>query len=434
MLVLKGAQLIDGTGGNPIKDAAIVIDGKRIKQVGVAGQVDYPADAQVIDMAGCTLMPGMTDCHVHLMAQNVLSFHNPRVAAFEVTPEMYQMYGLLHAQMMFEMGFTTIRDLGWIVYSGVLTKQMLAVREAINYGLIAGPRLLVAGWAVNTGSHLDIILIGNAPRNLAEYGDSPWELRKQVRTNLRMHCDLIKTCASGGGGTDKESPDIRNMTQEELNAIVEESHYFRKPVSCHCFTPEAQKMSVLAGVDTIEHCVFTDDEALDMMKEANKPVIPTLQHRSDRAIECRRRVGTSQFTLDKMKGLQPFTKETFMRLHRKGIKIAMGTDMQIDAEMASNAHELEIYVNYGMTPMEAILTTTKNAAEALWLDKDLGTLEAGKLADVLVVDGNPLDDIKILQERQKIRMVMKEGRVFVDRRAGQEKYVIHDQSWGWKIF
>jgi len=167
MLVLKGAQLIDGTGGNPIKDAAIVIDGKRIKQVGVAGQVDYPADAQVIDMAGCTLMPGMTDCHVHLMAQNVLSFHNPRVAAFEVTPEMYQMYGLLHAQMMFEMGFTTIRDLGWIVYSGVLTKQMLAVREAINYGLIAGPRLLVAGWAVNTGSHLDIILIGNVP---SEFG------------------------------------------------------------------------------------------------------------------------------------------------------------------------------------------------------------------------------------------------------------------------
>ncbi len=433
MLVVKAARLIDGNGGSPIENPVVLIDGKQIKEVGVQGRVQIPPGSEVLDMSDYTLMPGMIDCHTHLMAQNVLSYSNPRVAAFECTPQLHQMYGLLHAQMMFEMGFTTVRDLGWIIYSGVLTSEMLAVRDAINNGIFAGPRLIVAGWAITTGSHLDLILIGNAPRQPRDVGDGPWELRRQVRSNLRINCDLIKTCASGGGGTDKELPDIRNMSQEELNAIVEETHYFHKPVACHCFTPDAQKMAVRAGVDTIEHCVFTDEEALEMIKAESKPVIPTLTHRTDRAIEARRRVGTSEFTLRKMKGLQPHTRETFKRLHQKGIKIAMGTDMQIDPEMGMSALELEVYVNLGMTPMEAIQTATKNAAEAIGLGAETGTLEAGKAADIVAIAGDPLHDIHVLQERDKIRMVMKEGRIFVDKRPGHEKYVIHDQSYGWKI-
>ena len=225
---------------------------------------------------------------------------------------------------------------------------------------------------------------------------------------------------------------MRNMTQEELDAIVEESHYAHKPVTCHCFTPESQKMAIRAGVDTIEHCVFTDEEALAMLKAEGKPVIPTLAHRTDRAIEARRRGGTPEFVLRKMKSLQPYTKETFQRMHQAGVKIAMGTDTQLDPEMGSQAIELEVYVEYGMTPMEAIQTATRNASEALQLDRITGTIEPGKFADIIAVDGDPLADIRVLQDRGRIKMVMKEGRVYVDRRPGHEKYVIHDQSWGWK--
>jgi imidazolonepropionase-like amidohydrolase len=222
------------------------------------------------------------------------------------------------------------------------------------------------------------------------------------------------------------------MTQEELDAIVDEAHAFHKRCACHCFTPTAQRMAVRARVDTIEHCVFTDDDAIAMMKAENKIVVPTLAHRSDGAIEVRRKAGSSEFVLKKMKKIQPYTKETFQRFHQAGITIALGTDTQIDPEMGKSAHELEIYVDYGMTPMEAIQTATRNAAEAIGLDREIGTLEAGKLADIIAVKGNPLRDIRILQDKKKIQMVMKEGKIFVSRKSGHEKYVIHDQEWSWK--
>jgi imidazolonepropionase-like amidohydrolase len=429
--VLRGAQVIDGKGG-VIPDGVVVIDGTRLQAVGGAGAVAVPPDAEVIDLPGCTVMPGLIDAHLHLCAHNVTSFQNYRAATFEVTPQLQMLYALHHAQMCLEMGFTTLRDQGWITPVGLLTTEMVAVRDAIAAGIFAGPRILVAGWAVITSSHFDLILPRGAVR--PALADGPWELRKLARTGLRIGCDFIKTTASGGGGTDKEEPDIRNMTQEELDAVADEAHAFRKHCACHCFTPDSQRMAVRAGVDTIEHCVFTDDDAIALMKEHGKYLVPTLAHRSDRAIEARRRIGTPEFVLRKMKRIQPHTKETFQRLHEAGVKIAMGTDLQLDPEMGASAMELEIYVEYGMTPMEAILTATRNAAEAIHLGNEVGTLDPGKLADVIVVDGDPLRDIRLLQERRKILMVMKEGRVYVDRRPGRNKYVIHDGEWNWNVW
>jgi imidazolonepropionase-like amidohydrolase len=432
LLVLKASTLIDGNGGDVLTDPVVLIDEGRIKEIGASSRVSVPQDAEIVDMAGCTLMPGLIDCHMHSCGMNVLSFRNHRVAEFETPPQLQMLYALLHVQMCFEMGFTTIRDLGWIGYAGLLTAELCAIRDAINQGLFAGPRLLVGGFTSITGSHLDLIMPRNMPRQPGVTADGPWELRKLARENLRIGCDVIKTCASGGGGTDKESPDVRNMTQEELNAIVEEAHFFRKPAAVHCFTPEAQRMAVRAGADTIEHSVFTDDEAIAMIKAENIPVVPTLAHRTDRAIEARRRAGTSEFILRKMKSIQPSTEQTFRRFHQAGIRIAMGTDTQIDPEMGSNALELEIYVKFGMTPMEAIQTATRNAAEAIWLGDETGTLQPGKYADIIAVDGDPLADIRLLQDRDRIRLVMKEGQVHVDRRPGQNRHVVHDQSWGWK--
>ena len=192
-------------------------------------------------------------------------------------------------------------------------------------------------------------------------------------------------------------------------------------------------MAMKAGTDTIEHMVFSDDETIDMIREAGVPVTPTLSHRTDHAIQLRREVGTAEFVLKKMKYLQPFCFDTFQKMYKAGVRIAMGTDMGFEPHMGTNAAELEIYVNLGMTPMDAILTTTRNAAEAIKLGHELGTIEEGKLADVIAVNGDPLADIACLQQKQNIQIVMKEGQVYADRRPGKSKSVVNVNPGDWKI-
>lgn len=430
---LKGGTLIDGTGGKPVKSPVIVLQGRRIRKVGTASEIRIPAGAEVIDCSKYTLMPGMMDLHIHTMMFNCMTFHNHRVAQFEITPELQQMYSLFHAQNCLDMGFTTLRDLGMNSTRGLLTAELCAVRDAINAGIVEGPRMLVAGFTTITGSHLDLI----QPRAMYRFGfntaDGPWELRKLARMNLLAGCDVIKTCASGGGGTDKEEPDIRNMTQEELDAIVDEAHAFHKKAAVHCFTTQAQRMALRAGADTIEHMVFHDDETIELIAEAGVPVTPTLLHRTDHAIELRREHGTAEFVLRKMKYLQPFCFETFQKMYKAGVRIAMGTDMGFEPDMGTNAAELEIYVKLGMKPMDAILTATRNAAQAIGMERELGTVEAGKLADIIAVEGDPLRNIACLQEKKNIRLVMKEGRICADRRPGRDKNVVSAQPGEWKI-
>lgn len=430
--VLKGSRLIDGTGREVPKRAVVVIENGTIREAGAESDVRIPQGAEVEDFPGCTLMPGLMDCHLHLTAHNVLTFKNYRAAGAETSPQQMLLYALFHAQLCFEMGFTTLRHLGWVSGHGLDVGEMVALREAIDAGIIAGPRLRVAGWTVITGSHLDLCLPRRGFRTDPDQtADGPWELRRLARQHLRTGADFLKTCVSGGGGTDKEEPDVRNMTQEELDAIVDEAHAFHKRVAVHCFTPEAQKMALEAGADTIEHTVFTDDEALDLIAVRGIPVTPTLMHRTDHAIDVRRRNGTPEFVTRKMKTIQPHAYACFQRMHRAGVTLALGTDTQLDPEMGASAGELELYVELGMSPMEAILTATRNAAKAIGVDAVTGTLEPGKYADVIAVEGNPLADIRLLQDREKIKLVMKEGKLYVDRREGRRKEVIHDESRNW---
>ena len=432
--VLKAGSLIDGNGAFLDGGISVTIDEQGlISSIVASASANIPQDAHVVDLGDATLMPGMMDCHLHLNQFNTLTFKNYRAAVFEVTPQLQQLYALLHAQMCMEMGFTTLRDLGGYGYNGHLTAEMAAIRDAIERGIMAGPRILVGGWAIITNAHLDCIMPKNAPRVPGATADGPWDLRRLTRSQLRAGADLIKTCVSGGGGTDREEPDVRNMTQEELDAIVDEAHAFHARCACHCFTAQSQKMAMRAGADTLEHCVFTDDEAIAMMKERDIILVPTLAHRSDHAIDIRREMGTPEFTLAKMKKIQPHTKETFLRLHKAGVKMALGTDTQLDPEMGSQAAELEIYVSYGMTTTEAIETATKHAAEALGISAVTGTLEVGKSADIVAVAKNPLADITVLKEKRNILLVMKEGTVFVDRRPGKSERLIHDARWAWKI-
>ena len=432
MKAIKAGALIDGNGGVS-NDPVILVDGGRIKQVGAAAHVHIPDGAEVIDAGRCTLMPGMMDLHIHLCMFNNRTFNNYRVAQWEITPELQQMYALFHAQLCMEMGFTTLRDLGLASSRGLLTNEMCAVRDSIDAGIFPGPRLLIAGFTYITGSHLELVLPRAALRPGFQSADGPWELRKLARTNLRAGCDVIKTCASGGGGTDKEEPDVRNMTQEELDAIVDEAHAFHKHCAVHCFTPEAHRMAITAGCDTIEHMVFHEADSIEKIAGARIPVTPTLSQRTDHAIEIRREIGTPQFVLDKMKTIQPSCFDTFQVMHKAGIEIAMGTDMGYEPGMGSNAYELELYCDLGMTPMEAIQTTTRNAARAIGMGDELGTIEDGKIADIVAVDGDPLADIRVLQSRENIQVVMRDGDVYIDRRPGHRKEILHAEPDTWKI-
>jgi imidazolonepropionase-like amidohydrolase len=435
--IIKAARLIDGTGQPAIERPLIVVNGNRIAEIATwdaTTPFETQPDQELIDASACTLIPGMIDCHIHLAAFNVRTFDDFRVGQWELTPELQQMYALFHAQLCFERGFTTLRDVGWSATRGLLTTEMCAVRDAINGGLFAGPRMKVAGWTMITGAHLDLLFPRAAQRNHDETADGPWELRKLARKNLRIGCDLLKTCVSGGGGTDKEEPNVRNMTPEELLAVVDEAHAFHKPAAVHCFTADAQRMAVAVDADTIEHMVFTDDDAIERILAAGTWVIPTLTHRTDHAIEVRRKVGGTEYSLNKMKQIQPFCFETFRRMRKAGVKIALGTDISYDPEMGNNATELEIYVSLGMSPMEAIQSTTGRAADAIGMSKEIGTVELGKLADIVAVDGDPLVDIRILQERKRIALVIKDGDICIDRRQGFSKEVIHPEPDSWRLF
>ena len=402
----------------------MVINGKKIEAVAKTGEYKIPENAEVIDASNCTVMPGLFDCHLHLSTINACSFSNYRIGIFEVTPQLQQFYTLYHAHRCFEMGFTTLRDMGRESPYGHLTAEICAVRDSIDLGLVPGPRVIACGRVVTTGSHHDMNIPRAAPRVPGATVTGPWAVRERVREYIRLGADVIKACVSGGSHA-HDDPDSRNITMEELEAIVDEAHAFKKPVAAHCWTPQAHRMCLEADVDTIEHMVFVDDETIEMIKAAGKPVTPTLIHRSDHAIEVRRQIGTAPSILKKLKQVQPYCYEAFKKMHKAGVHIFMGTDTTMDPHMGENAMELELYVEHGMTPMEAIHTSTIRAAEAVGLSKTLGSLEVGKLADVVAVEGDVLADITNLQHKEKIRLVTKEGGIFVDTLSSEHKYVIH---------
>ena len=422
--VIKAGWLIDGIQDEALKDALVVINGKKIEVVAKSGEYKIPENAEVIDASNCTVMPGLFDCHLHLSTINACSFSNYRIGIFEVTPQLQQFYTLYHAHRCFEMGFTTLRDMGRESPYGHLTAEICAVRDSIDLGLVPGPRVIACGRVVTTGSHHDMNIPRAAPRVPGATVTGPWAVRERVREYIRLGADVIKACVSGGSHA-HDDPDSRNITMEELEAIVDEAHAFKKPVAAHCWTPQAHRMCLEADVDTIEHMVFVDDETIELIKAAGKPVTPTLIHRSDHAIEVRRQIGTAPSILKKLKQVQPYCYEAFKKMHKAGVHIFMGTDTTMDPHMGENAMELELYVEHGMTPMEAIHTSTIRAAEAVGLSKTLGSLEVGKLADVVAVEGDVLADITNLQHKEKIRLVTKEGGIFVDTLSSEHKYVIH---------
>jgi imidazolonepropionase-like amidohydrolase len=396
-----------------MEKSVVVIDGSKITAVGKEGEVQIPNDAQIIDAAGKVVMPGLMDVHVHLANVEGASTAETLLELAKASPFLLLLFAVKHARQLLEAGFTTVRDVGMINFMSAeplwAAKPMVSLRTAIQRGLVPGPRIVVAGPFCMSAGHFD--MSASRYESLRAPPNGPFEVRKRVRELAREYVDLIKIASGGGAAGEGEELWWRNYTIEELRAIVDEAHALGKRVASHAYTADTVKNALEAGVDTIEHGSFLDDEAIRMLVEKKVFLVPTLTtyHATQKADYMRR----------KMEEVRKAAAANFKKAHEAGVRIAAGTDIFLqehpDPMCGDNAYELELMVRYGMSEMEAIMSATKNAAEALGLEKEIGTIEEGKTADMIIVQGNPLKDIKVLQKRENIRKVMKNGRIEVDR-------------------
>ncbi len=405
-VAIVNATLIDGTGADPVRAATVLVDGERITRAGAASAP--PRDADVIDAAGATLMPGMIDCHVHML------FQPASLQERLLTPPTLQaFYGARNALDTLNAGVTSVRDAG-------MTPQ--GFKMAIDRGLIPGPRMKIAVAILSqSGGHGDSTMPSGV-RTRASWGpewpdniaDGPDEVRKAVRSLLRAGADFIKLCSTGGVLSPSDEPGHTQFTPEEIAVMVEEARAAGKTCMAHAQGNEGIKNAVRAGVESIEHGIFLDDEVIGEMKERGAFLVPTLVAPLWVIRNAERSPGSMlPQSLRKSKEVMEDHHRSFTSAVKAGLRIAMGTDSGVGPH-GHNAEELERMVERGMTPMQAIVASTKTASECIHMQGDVGTIEGGKLADLLVVDGDPLTDIRILQDQTRLRLIMQGGRAHKD--------------------
>jgi len=416
IVVIKGGTLINGTGAKPKKNHVIVIEGKKIKAVGKEGRVKIPKKAKKteIDASGKTVMPGLIDSHLHLMGMKTDRFIEEE---FVRPPQLGLIKSVYDAVDLLEAGFTTVKDCGGF---GIYLKR------AIAEGTMRGPRILSAGfWLSQTAGHGDTHYVPVewvdariSKRGMSLLCDGVAECIKAARYALREGADFIKVMASGGVMSMIDRPEHTQFTLDELRAIVEEARHVGKFVTAHCQGTEAMKNCIKAGVKTIDHAFYPDDEVIEMAKKKKDLIfVPTLSI-NWRIITEGEKAGYPPWAVAKGKEVWETTKRNITKLYRAGLTIAMATDFAGSPllKMGTNAMELELLVKHcGFEPMDAIVAATRNGAKACGLENEIGTIEKGKLADIIIVDGNPVKEIKVLQDKSKIKMVMKEGKIEANR-------------------
>jgi len=411
MIAIQSGRLIDGTGAKPLEDIVVLIEEGEILQVGQQGEIEIPPEAEVVDASGKTVMPGLIDAHVHIM------FTEYDIQRMLTTPLSFTFYeAIQNLRATLEAGVTTVRDAGG---------ADLGVKLAVERGLIAGPRLVISvGMLSQTGGHgddymplgIEVPLTPTYPGRPPLICDGPIEARRAARRAIRAGADVIKIASSGGVLSPTTEPDVAQFRMDELQAIVEEAHAAHKRVMSHAQSKTGILNALKAGVESIEHGIYVDEECIALMLEQGSFLVPTL-YAPAAVLEMSERTGrTPEYALRKTRQVIEIHKENIARAAEAGVKIAMGTDSGIDGH-GSNARELTQLTEAGLLPMEAIVASTKTAAECLALEDKIGTLEAGKLADLLIVDGDPLTDIKLLEDKDRIKVVMKEGQIVVDRRS-----------------
>jgi len=395
--VIRAASILDVKTGQVIRDGAIVITGDKIVSVGPASGASTSAGASVINLPGATVLPGLIDAHTHLtfgtnFGYETLGISVPREA----------LIGARNARVTLEAGFTTVRNVGASGYADV------ALRDAINAGDVPGPRMLVSGPALGiTGGHCDENLLPFEFHFSAEgVADGVEGVQHKTREVIKYGADLIKICATGGVLSKGDDPNAAQYTLEEMKAIVNDAHRLGRKVAAHAHGAQGVIWASEAGVDSVEHGHLMNDAAIATLKKNGTYLVPTL-YLMDWQRENARTANLPDFARRKMDMVSELGKTNAKKAFEAGVKIGLGTDAAVYPH-GLNAHELAVYVSIGMSPLQAIQTATVNDADLLgWSDK-IGTLEPGKWADIIAVDGDPLQDITVLQH---VKFVMKGGEV-----------------------
>lgn len=392
VIAIQHARLIDGTG-QCIERATVIIRNELVHAAGPSKSISVPRGATLIDGRGFTVLPGLIDCHVHLS----LGSEPDVVQAIEQeTPTETLLKASQAARQTIEAGVTTVRDVGSRDHS------IFALKQSIEKGLTSGPRIVGAGLAV--------CMIGGHARFIGQEGEGVEQVREIVRSQIAAGAEVIKVIASGGVLTPGTSPDQAQMTVEELQAAVDEAKRAGLKVAAHAHGSSGMKNAVLAGVHSIEHATLMDEEAASLMEQHGVYMVPTLSALATTAA-CRRGCGIPDSALEKAKAMTKRHQASFKRAYHRGLLIAMGTDAGTPFNYhGDNAQELERMVALGMSPMESILASTSQAARLIGIQDKVGTLERGKVADLILLEGNPLRKIELLRDHSRMTGVMKAGR------------------------
>jgi imidazolonepropionase-like amidohydrolase len=395
--VIRAGRLLDVKTGNIKANQAIVIQGDKIVSVGPTESVAASASDRNIDLRSVTVLPGLIDAHTHLTFNPHFGYDS---LAISVPREA--LIGARNARVTLEAGITTVRNVGADGYADV------ALRDAINAGDVPGPRMLVSGPALGiTGGHCDNDLLPYEYHATADgVADGVEAVQHKVREVIKYGADLIKVCATGGVLSRGDDPNASQYTLEEMKAIVADAHRLGRKVAAHAHGAQGVIWASEAGVDSVEHGHLMNDAAVAMLKKNGTYLVPTL-YLTDWQREHAAEANLPDFAKKKMEMVSQVGKANIKKAFEAGVKIGMGTDAAVYPH-GLNAHELAVYVSLGMTPLQALQTATINDADLLgWSDK-VGTLEPGKWADIIGVDGDPLQDITTLQH---VKFVMKGGEV-----------------------
>jgi imidazolonepropionase-like amidohydrolase len=415
MLVIKAGKLIDGTGRAPLEDVLVLIERDKIVQVGKEGAVLPPADAEVIDASDKVVMPGLIDAHLHVNSGGGFqSSASRRLAKVTELIETTTLRSYVLAKQDLMAGATTIRDMGAAGYSAV------ALRDAIEGGLVTGPRMRACGQGLSiTDGHMDGkwrpgVTVGGR----TGVADSPWAFRRATRHQIKMGADCIKINACSSAHRNRHTPDEpfwQEMTFEEMKAVCDEAHKAHLRVAAHTSGGQGITDAILAGVDSLEHAHWITDEQADLMAEHGTFYVPTFIVVAKALEMGQEALGYPDERWGYLTRAMDVKARSLERARKAGVKIAAGTDAGARVCHGENARELEELVRAGMTPMEAILSATSVGAHLLDMADLVGSIEPDKLADILIVDGDPLGDICVLRDMDRIKMVIKGGEVVVQR-------------------
>lgn len=401
--ILHCGRLIDVNKGIVLTEQSVIIEGNKISDI-QAGYINAGPNDKLIDLKKATVMPGLIDCHVHMEHE---TSPNRYLEVFTQNPADYAFQSVVFSHRTLMAGFTSVRDLGG---SGV----NIALRNAINKKLIPGPRVFTAGKSIaTTGGHADPTNgfrkdLQDDPGPAAGVANGADECRKAVRQRYKDGSDLIKITASGGVLSVAKSGENPQFTEEEVRAIVETAKDYGFKVAAHCHGAEAMKRAVRAGVNSIEHGTYMDDEVIALMKQHGTYFVPTIVAGKSVADSAKKPGYYPELVTPKALAIGPKIQSTFVKAYREGVKIAFGTDAGVYAH-GKNWMEFVYMTEAGMPIIKAIQSATVSAADLIGVTDQLGSIEKGKLADIIAVEGDPVKDVKVME---KVIFVMKDGAVY----------------------